>query len=60
MLPLLSHAMSQQKTEKRQSSPVTGHEGSEGEYRYSFTSSLMSALDGGEGVVNAMPWLLYL
>jgi hypothetical protein len=27
--------------------PRTGHEGPEGEYRYSFTLSLTSALDGG-------------
>jgi hypothetical protein len=27
--------------------PTTGHEGPEGEYRYSFTLSLNSALDGG-------------
>jgi len=27
--------------------PITGHEGSEGEYRYSSTLSLTSALDGG-------------
>jgi hypothetical protein len=27
--------------------PITGHEGPEGEYRYSFTLSLTSALDRG-------------
>ena len=27
--------------------PITGHEGPEGEYRYSYTLSLTSALDGG-------------
>jgi hypothetical protein len=29
--------------------PITGHEGSEGEYRYSSTLSLTSALDGVGG-----------
>ena len=37
--------------------PRTGHEGPEGEQRYSCTQSLTSALDGG-GVVNVMPRLL--
>jgi hypothetical protein len=32
---------------KRKFRPITGHEGTEGEYRYSDTSSLTSALGGG-------------
>jgi hypothetical protein len=36
---------------------VTNNEGTEGEYRYSYTLSLSSTLDGG-WVVNTMPQLL--
>jgi len=32
---------------KRKAEPTTGHEGPDGEYRYSFTIHLTSALDGG-------------
>jgi hypothetical protein len=38
--------------------PRTGHEGTDGEYRYSSTLSLTSELDG-DGLVNAMPKPLY-
>ena len=34
---------------KREVHPITGHEGQEGEMRYSSTLSLSSALDGGGG-----------
>jgi hypothetical protein len=37
--------------------PITGHEGTEGEYRYSSTLSLTSALDGVGGQRNAPPAL---
>jgi len=41
--------------------PRTGHEHPDGEYRYSFTRSLTSALAGGGWgwVVNATTWTLY-
>jgi len=35
--------------------PVTGNEGTEGEYRYSYTLSLSSALDGGLPIA-LWPW----
>jgi hypothetical protein len=37
--------------------PRTGHEGPEGEYTYSSSLSLTSALEGW--VFDATPWLLY-
>jgi len=39
--------------------PRTDHEGPEGELRYRSTPSLTSALDWGEGVVNATPRPFY-
>ena len=39
--------------------PRTGHEGPEGEKRYSSTLSWTSALDGGGWVVDATPRPLY-
>jgi hypothetical protein len=38
--------------------PITGHEGPEGEYRYSYTLSITSALDGVDGQRQAPAALL--